>query len=130
MGVRYPSVVSTTVANALPANATETVICTVAAINPAVDFAQILLQWMAFIQAGTNCTGLLFKLRRGTTTGGTQLGFNWQQTVVAGNFALCSGVYVDTPGIVANEPYSLTCTQTAATGAGSLSDVCLAAFCL
>jgi len=131
MGVHFPSVASTAVANALPATATETAICTTPPLNLSLDNAQVILLWMAAITAGTSTTALVMRIRRGTGITGTLLNVGaWTFTTVAGNLAQISGNYIDTPGIVGGQQYSLTCSQTAASGAGTLNDVCLVAFVL
>lgn len=131
MGVRFATVASTTQANVLPANATETVICTTLGINEAVDNAQVVLVWMSNITTGTGTTALVHRIRRGTAITGTSIGFNtWINSVTAGNTVHLSGVYVDSPGIVAGQQYSMTVQQTGATAAGGLNDVCLLAMVL
>lgn len=131
MGVRFPSVASTTVANVLPASAAETVICVLPAFDIPLDFAQIIIEWFAQITVGTSTTSLVFRIRRGTTVAGAQIGAApWTFTTVAANLVSISGQYVDTPGAVGGQQYCLTCVQTADTVAGTLSDVCLVAYAL
>lgn len=131
MGVRFPSVATTTFIGPLPANATETVILTTPPINEPIDNAQVILYWMAAITAGTSVTGHNFRIRRGTTTAGAVIGANaWTFTTVATNNTVVSGCYVDLPGIVAGQQYSLTVIQQAATVAGTFNDGCLIAMVL
>lgn len=128
MGVRIYSASSVVVANVLPASAVETVICILPALTLPEDFAQVFLHWMANILAGTSTTALVFRIRRGTTTGGAQVGAAvWTHTLAAGNTAQVGGSYPDTPGAVANQQYCLTCSQTAATVAGTINDLALMA---
>ena len=131
MGVRFPSVASTVVVNQLPANATETVICVTPPINLPIDSAQVMLYWYIAANIGTGATAYVVRLRRGITTGAPQItAVGGTQTVVAGNGAVLGGSYVDVPGVVAEQQYALTVSQTAATGTGSITDVCLIAFVL
>ena len=131
MGVRFPSVGSTVLSNALPASAAETVVCTVGPMLLPVDSAAVFLQFMFAANAGTNTTGFVARIRRGTSTGGTSIGANtWSQAVTAGSQGVVSGCYVDTPGVVGQLFYVLTIIQTGATAAGSGPDVALLAFAL
>jgi len=131
MGVRLASVFANAFIGPLPASAAETVCLTTGGIGEAVDNAAVLLFWMAGITPGTSTTSLVYRIRRGTTASGTQVGAGaWSFTVVAGNLTTVSGVYVDTPGIVAAQQYSLTVVQTADTVAGAWVDGCLLAMVL
>lgn len=131
MGVRFPSVSSTTFVGPLPANATETVILTTPPLTLSLDFAQVFLIWLACIITGASTTSLGYRIRRGTSIAGAFIGaIVWQQTNVAGNFVNMSGAYVDTPGAIAAQQYSLTVVQVGATAAGSYQDGSLLAFAL
>lgn len=131
MGVRFPSIASTTFVGPFPANATETVILSTPPLNVSLDFSQIFLLWACDILAGTGVTALVFRLRRGTTTAGTLINAAaWTHTIAAGNSAVLNGVYPDIPGAVAGQQYSLTCVQTGATAASTFTDGALLAFAL
>src|SRR5258708_30263562 len=65
MGVRFPSVPSTTIV-ASPGGSTETVICTTPPLNISLDFAQDILLWYLMITAGTGTISLVPLLRRCT----------------------------------------------------------------
>lgn len=131
MGVRFPSIATTFFVGPLPASAVETVILTTPPLNISLDFAQIIICWACNITAGTGTTGLTFRVRRGTTTGGPSVTATaWPLTLAAGNTGIGSGCYVDTPGAVAGQQYSLTVIQTGATVAGVYNDGCLLAFAL
>jgi hypothetical protein len=123
--------VTNTFIGPLPANATETIVLTTPPLNIALDFALILLVWTGGLTTGASVTSHVWRLRRGTTLTGAQVGANpLQVTVAAGNFSPATGFYFDTPGAVAGQQYTLTLTQTAATGAGVWSDGALLAFML
>jgi hypothetical protein len=132
MGVRFPSVASNTFIGPLPASNAETVVLTTPPINEPIDNAQIILMWVANILAGTATTSLVFHVRRGTTAVGTSVGVagGWVVTLAAGQDGNSSGWYFDFPGIVAGQQYSLTVSQTAATGAGTWIDGALLAMVL
>ena len=130
MGVRLPSVATITVANALPSSGATAVLLITPGINVPLDNTQVVVEWYFSLTVGTGTTGLTVQLRRGTTTSGVQVGFNVSQTVVAGNTAILSGMNVDTPGVVAAQPYCLCVTQMGCTVAGTISDLCMYAFCL
>lgn len=131
MGVRFPSVATTTLSTLLPANANETVILVAPPLNISLDFAQIVLQWFTSIIAGTGTTAFVFRIRRGVGVTGAIVGLTtWTDNVVVGSSTLSSGVYVDTPGAVGGQQYSLTISQTGATAAGTYNDGCFLAFAL
>jgi len=131
MGVRFPTVATNTFIGPLPANATETVVLTTSPINEPIDNAQILLFYTADVTPGTSVTSHVFRIRRGTTTGGVLVNaVNFVTTVVAGARLASAGLYFDSPGVVAGQQYSLTVVQTAATVAGTWNDGCLLAMVL
>lgn len=131
MGVRFPSVASTTIVNATLVTTAETVVVTTPPFNIPLDYAQIIVMAYAEVfPVGTTTTGIVAKLRRGTTTAGTQLGFNSGGTATPGAAWAWSMLYVDSPGVVAGQQYSVTLSQTAATANGTVLDVCLIAFAL
>lgn len=131
MGVRFPSVASTTFIGPLPANATEVIVLTTPPLNIPLDFAQVLIFWYFSIVCGTGTSGLQPHLRRGTTTGGTQInsGTGGIQAT-AGAAGTLSGFFVDTPGAVAGQQYSLGVAQIGATAAGVFEEGCVIAFAL
>ena len=131
MGVRFPSVASTTFIGPLPASGVETLLLTTPPINEPIDNAQVLLQWYASITAGTSTTSFQFRIRRGTLiTSPVVFAGNSFVTVVATQNYIASGCYPDSPGIVAGQQYSLTIVQGAATGAGTFLDGALVAMVL
>jgi hypothetical protein len=131
MGVRYPQVSSTVIANAMPATITETVLCILPPINISLDFAQIIIQWFASILMPGNGGNMNMRLRRGTTTAGAIVGNGpYLVTAAASTTVLLSQVYVDTPGAVAAQQYCLTCATIGNNVAGTLNDVCMLAYAL
>lgn len=129
MGVRFPSAASNVIVN-VAFGAAETVICTTPPINLSIDSAQVLLFFYYAITTGATTTTLRSHLRRGTAVGGVLLNQDLANQVTAGNTVFSSGCYIDTPGTQAEVQYSLTTTQTGATGNGAVLDVCLLAVVL
>lgn len=131
MGVRFPSVASSVFVGPLPANANETVLLVTPPLNIPLDSAGVLLAWMADVLAGTGVSTHGYRIRRGTTTAGVQVGLaSWSQTIAAVQTGLSSGVYFDAPGPVAGQQYALTLVQFGATAAGTYNDGSILAFAL
>jgi len=131
MGVRFPSVASTTFVGPLPATAAETVVCTSPPFTPPLDAAQIFIHWFFALSAGAGTTSYSIRIRRGTTTGGIQLNANqWALAATPAIADFMSGCYIDNPGAVSGLQYSLTVMQAGATGAGTQPDVCLLVYSL
>lgn len=130
-GVRFPFVASTTFVGPLPANANETVILTTPPLNIPLDFAQIIIEWSCNITGGTGALAHVFRIRRGTTAGGLLVNaVGWQHIAAAAVVRTHSGQYVDTPGAVAGQQYSLTVVQTGVTAAGTFNDGVIFAYAL
>jgi hypothetical protein len=70
MGVRFPSISTTTVIANLPASGVETVICTTPPLTLPLDGAVVFLFWWWSGNVGAGTTGLSAIIRRGTTTAG------------------------------------------------------------
>lgn len=131
MGARFPSVFTTTFIGPLPANANETVVLTTPPFTPALDGVAIFLLWFGCLTAGATVTQLSWRIRRGTTVSGAVVGANpWANNVTAGNFVNNSGWYIDTPGAVGGQQYTLTVVQSGASGAGAWQDGAFIAFAL
>ncbi len=130
MGVRYPSVSTTTILGTLPANGAETIIATTPPLNLPLDFAQVILLWYFLGNSGASTSALVFNLRRGTTLAGTLINVSSGSGVTAAAGVRFGGCYVDTPGAVAGQQYSLSELGVGTTGAGVSNDVCMIAFAL
>ncbi len=130
MGVRFPTVASTTIIASVPASGAETVVVTTPPLNIPLDFAQIIILWCVEVLIGTGTTVELQRLHRGTTTAGAQVNVAGSYTVGGGNRWTFTGCYVDTPGAVAGQQYSLSLSGTGTTGAWTTEDVSLIAFAL
>src|SRR5258708_3089060 len=116
MGVRFPSVSTTTILGTLPANGAETIIATTPPLNLPLDFAQVILLWYFLGNSGASTTALNFILRRGTTVAGTLINVISGALVTAASGVRFSGCYVDTPGAVAGQQYSLSESGVGTTG--------------
>jgi hypothetical protein len=130
MGVRFPSVQTNTFVGPLPANATETTVLVTPFLTTPLDAAVVFLFWTATLNPGTSTTNLLYRLRRGATTAGVQLGQAVTMPAVVGSAFSVSGCYFDTPGAVGPLQYQLSVVQTADTVAGVWTDGALLAFAL
>lgn len=117
-----------TVVQASGLGAAETVIATTPPINISLPNQPIILFWYCFIGGGTAITSVNFKLRRGTTTAGVQInsGQSNDTSVTTGN-VIRSGFYVDIPGEIAGQQYSLTLQCVGNTGSETVADVCILA---
>ena len=130
MGVRFPSVASTTILASVPASGAETVICTTPPLTLPIDNAQVILLFSFECLVGTGTATETWRIRRGTTVAGAQVNVAGTFTIVGNNRWAMGAMYVDTPGAVDKQQYSLSLSGTATTGAWTTEDVCLMAFCL
>ncbi len=131
MGVRFPFVASNTIVNGTIVTTTDTVIITSPAINLTYDGALVLLLWFVRLSTGVGVTAVNYSLRRGTLATSPLVTVATISVAEAASTAVMrSSSYFDSPGIVANQQYSLTLAQIAATGNGTVSDASIAAFML
>lgn len=130
MGVRFPQVSSTTIQTAsIPT--TETLVGLSPPLTISLDFSLIIILGYVNWTIGTNGTAMTVRLRRGNgVSGAAVLGTPIVNTFAAATSLSTQFCYVDTPGAVAGQQYSLTLQQTAGTGNGSANDVCIIAFAL
>lgn len=115
-GGRMPTVFSTLgLANAI--NAAESLTTTTPPLNPGIDAALILVVYMWSVAAiGANGTGVVMRLRQGTTLAGaiiTNAASQWNATAGSNFTGVMLGI--DTPGAVAGMQYSGTVQVQAAT---------------
>ena len=130
MGVRFGSVSTIVNVGVLPATGAETVIMTTPPLTLPLDSAQIFLFWYFLGNTGASTTVLTWRLRRGTTTGGTLINSGNGVGVTAAVNATLSGCYNDTPGAVAGQQYSWTLQGTSTAGAGTFLEGCMTAMVL
>ncbi len=112
--------VTTTIVNALPANANETIVGQVLITNPTADGIVILDAW-GKLTTGVATTSIVPRLRRDGVAG-TVVGDANLITIIGavGSTGEYGHRAVDRPGDVAQQLYVFTYVQTAATGAGTL----------
>lgn len=130
VGVRFPSGGSSAIVNVTLTNGAEVVVCTTPPLIISQDFAQIMLVWYIAAQAGNTTTTYTARLRRGTTAGGTLVNVATAIPCTGNAIFEASGAYVDTPGAVSAQQYSLTITNAGGSGNGLVNDVSLLAFAL
>jgi hypothetical protein len=130
MGVRNASNGNNTIQNATANNAAETVIAITPPISQPIDNAGVLIDFFAVVTPGTGNTSATFKLRRGTTTSGTQLNVTAALGCTAAVPLSYSMNYADTPGTVASQQYCLTLTVAGGAGNATVNDVSCAALAL
>jgi hypothetical protein len=130
MGVRFPGQGSTTIVNASVVTTAQTIICTTPPLNLPLDGALVMIFWWAVFATGSGVTSIIQNILRGATLTSTRINLGGSIAATASSNTNLSGSYVDTPGAVAAQQYSLALTQGAATGNGTVSDVCLIAFAL
>jgi len=89
--------------------------------------ARVRLHGFAQVTAGVGATAVTLRVRRGAGVGGAIVGEGNPVTVAAGNTVNLSIDVEDSPGEVANQVYTLSVQQTAATGNGTVVQAELAA---
>jgi hypothetical protein len=130
MGVRFPGFGNNTIVTAVLGTNVETIAATSTLLNISIDFSQVMILWYVMFTPGVSSTGTTMRLRRGTAITGTQLNVNGVFPVTAGNVTISSGCYIDTPGAVAGQQYSVSLLTQAATANGTITDACIIAFAL
>ena len=131
MGVRFPTVSTTTFIGPLPANANETIVLTTPGLTLPLDNAQVILLWRAVLVSGVGTNAFIWRIRRGTSLTGALVMASSDVMAVGSNATQSSsGFYVDTPGAVGGQQYTLTISENGATAAGTWNDGCLMAFVL
>lgn len=129
MGYRISSSTAVLV-NAAASLAVETIIATTNAVIQPADGSVIAVWWYMAVTIGTAGTGLIMRMRRGTTLTGVLLNGAPSLTVVAGNTVLLSGMLPDIGAALGPTQYSITLQVTAATANSPVADVTLFAAAL
>lgn len=130
MGVHQSSVFTTAILGSPVVTNTETVIATLPPLNLPIDNAAVLIFGIVNIALATGTTSGAFRIRRGTTTAGTQVNAATSATETASTTIFQSVMYVDTPGIVAGQQYSITFQSVGAGANHTVNDVFMCAFVL
>lgn len=109
---------------AAPALAVVTTAETVAALTNGVsltyDNDQVNVTGNVLLTAGTGTTSVTVRCRRGNGVNGAIVGTAQPVSVVAGNNVALPVDFLDTPGAVAGQQYSITVAQTGATANGTI----------
>lgn len=109
MGVRQPSSGASNNVGATIGFNTEFAILTLPPLSGPISEAVIQLSWYVVVgQGSAGATGVIVRLRRGSGLTGTII--NNPQTIPGGpaTSVLCSGCWVDSPGVVASLQYTLS----------------------
>lgn len=122
MGVRFPSVGSTT-AGTPSAPPSEWIAATSPPINQSIDGQVFLIIWSITYLGGAVGPQIAYNIRRGPLTSSTLITSGQVCTEVASVRYQRSGNTLDSPGIVANLQYSLSCNISNAATAVTVQDV-------
>lgn len=131
MGVRFPSVSSTTLLTSTVITVNETALITTPPINVPLDFALVMIVAFLVITPGTGSTNARALIHRGSGIGGQLVNMTVPHvTVTAGNPDTLNICYTDTPGAVAELPYTLSVLVAGATANSTIGDAALIVFVL
>ncbi len=125
MGVRFPQVSSNTLLSGVLTQNTEMAVVTSPPLNISLDNAQVQIFWFYVMTLAAGTTAVSYRIRRGSGVAGTQVNVNSIIAEVASTVICRSGTYIDTPGVVAGQQYSLTVLTVAAGAAGTIQDACI-----
>ena len=131
MGVRFPSAVTTVSVGIYGATGAEALVLTTPPLTLPLDFAQVFLFWWVAFNCGTGTTAVNTRIRRGPLITSQAFDPGLANAAVTANtiVSLC-GCFLDTPGAVTGQQYSITLAGTGTTGAGNFQEGCMIAFCL
>jgi hypothetical protein len=114
MGIHTATVSTTTLVNtAIPA--AETAVLTTPALSPGLDNASVFLWWWLQLATGAGGTAITWTLRRGSGIGGASV-ITGTLTSVASTNIWMPGCWVDSPGVVGGQQYTLTLNDNGAAG--------------
>ena len=130
MGVRLPSAGNNTIVNPTVVTINETVVATSQALIISLDNAQVLILWFVNLTFTAGITFGAYRIRRGTTVAGALVTVNQSVTETPSTQQMRTGIYVDTPGAVGPQQYSLTFQATAAAANTSIIDAAIMAISL
>lgn len=108
--------------------ATETVVLVSNAITTAGPNQTVTLVGEVNITAGTNGVAAVIKIRRGSTTSGTQVGPTLTTTEVATKLYTIPFEITDAPGDVGGLTYCVTVTETSASANGTVNYVAIGGY--
>lgn len=118
---------TTTLANTATVTTAETVVQLSPALSVTYDNDMVGVTGTVDFTTGTATTAVTVRCRRGNGITGTVVGTAEVDTLGAAVSAPISFDFLDTPGAVAGQVYSITIQATAATGAGTINS-CVASW--
>lgn len=130
MGVRLPSVASSTIVNATIVTTAETVVATLPALNPSLDAALVFILVLLNMTVGAAATQALINIRRGTLVTSPVVSGLPNTNVTAGTNALLLWLAFDSGLALGGVQYSASVAMTAATGNTTINAVSMMAFML
>lgn len=120
------NLVQSNAVNASPGGSGEANICTFIGVTTNGPGDLVAISGFCTVTIGTAGVSALLRLRRGGIAGQTLISLT-PITVVAGNVYILDLQYVDTPGEVVNQQYSMTLTVASATAASTVGQAQLQA---
>jgi len=130
MGVRWASNANNVLVNTTVHAAAETVVLRSNRINLAIDSAQVLVWWYLVLTCGATITAVRLALYQGTDANGTLINTILAVTTVGASTVVLSGVYPCSPGIVAEQQFTITLDASTGAGDSTVQDGAIAAMCL
>lgn len=131
MGVRLPFVSTTAIVNTNVVTTAETLIATAPPFSPSFDGTVCRIDFYGDWLAGASVTSVTLRLRRGPlVTSPTVFAHDlvFVQTAAAQGFA--TFFYVDQPGSIGGQQYSVSAIFNAATANSTIQDVCMTVMAL
>ena len=130
MGVRFPSVFTSTPIAAPPASGAETVYASTPALTLPIDSASVILVCSAALTVGTGTTSYNWALRRGLTVNDVLVTAMSNIVATAGNITLITCMFVDVSPPAGMFFYSFSIRGNGTTAAWTSGSVGLLAFAL
>lgn len=126
MGARFPACGNDTLVTASVTSTTETIVLLSPTFSLTYDNAPVGINAYLIFTPGTGQTSVTFRLRRGPLLTSTLVNVATPIVTTPGNAQDWSLVYIDIPGVVANQQYCVTMTQAGGAGNATISDACIA----
>lgn len=132
MGVRFSGGGSIVLVNgSFNSGGPESIIVSSPPLSVPFDSAQVCILWFISLLAGNTAMTYNFRIRRGTAITSPLINVDEAITGPAANAkAIYSGVYIDTPGAVASQQYSLGILGAGGGTNPIINDACMYAFVL
>ncbi len=130
MGIRNAAFGATFTGGVTVVTTAETNLVNLTGVNLPLDSALVMLFWWFTLTIGVGTTSVQALVRRGSTATGVAVTPGRSLTATAGNIAFFSGCITDSPGIVAEQQYSMSVIQNGATANGTANEGALIAMVL